>query len=175
MTFRYETVRSGRRSISIEITKDARVLVRAPFFASKQSIEEFVAEHEEWIKKHLDVPKRKTISNVELTAEQIKVLRQKAAAVLAERTEYFSELMGLVPASVKITSARTRFGSCSAKKGICFSLYLLLYPPEFIDYVVVHELCHLKHMNHGKRFHELLEEFIPNHRLVEKLRRMDLG
>lgn len=85
------------------------------------------------------------------------------------RVEYYSEKMGLYPASVKITSAATRFGSCSGKNSICFSYRLMLYPPEAVDYVVVHELAHIKEKNHSARFYALVERYMPDYREREKL------
>ena len=79
--------------------------------------------------------------------------------------------MGLRPAGVTITSARTRFGSCSAKGRLCFSWRLMQYPPEAIDYVVVHELAHLVHMNHGPEFYALIERYLPDYKARRKLLR----
>ena len=77
--------------------------------------------------------------------------------------------MGLAPTAVKITSARTRFGSCSSKNSLCFSLYLMQYPPEAIDAVVVHELCHMRHRNHSPAFYAEVERWLPDYREREKL------
>lgn len=95
--------------------------------------------------------------------------RALAAAELPRRVEYYSEKMGLYPTSVKITSAATRFGSCSGKNSICFSYRLMLYPPEAVDYVVVHELAHIKEKNHSARFYALVERYMPDYREREKL------
>jgi predicted metal-dependent hydrolase len=65
---------------------------------------------------------------------------------------------------VKITAARKRFGSCSGRNGLCFSLYLMQYPPEAIDYVVVHELAHITHKNHSPAFHSLIARYLPDHK-----------
>ena len=70
--------------------------------------------------------------------------------------------MGLVPSGVKITSARTRFGSCSGKNGLCFSWRLMQYPPEAIDYVVVHELAHIRHHDHSPAFYALVGQYLPD-------------
>ena len=87
-----------------------------------------------------------------------------AKMILPGRVEHFAALTGLRPKRVKITSAKTRFGSCSSKGSICFSWRLMQYPPEAIDYVVVHELAHLKHMNHSPAFHALVAKYLPDHR-----------
>ena len=77
--------------------------------------------------------------------------------------------MELVPAGIKITSARTRFGSCSAKNSICFSWRLMLYPPEAIDYVIVHELAHIRHHDHSPAFYALIEQYLPDWKARMKL------
>ena len=77
--------------------------------------------------------------------------------------------MGLVPAGIKITSARTRFGSCSGKNSICFSWRLMLYPPEAIDYVIVHELAHIRHHDHSPAFYALIEQHLPDWKVRMKL------
>lgn len=77
--------------------------------------------------------------------------------------------MNLYPTALKITSAKTRFGSCSGKDSICFSYLLMRYPDEAIDYVVVHELAHIKHKNHSKAFYTLIEKYLPDYKEREKL------
>ena len=77
--------------------------------------------------------------------------------------------MELVPAGIKITSARTRFGSCSSKNSICFSWRLMLYPPEAIDYVIVHELAHIRHHDHSPAFYALIEQYLPDWKARMKL------
>ena len=100
----------------------------------------------------------------EPTAKEIEALRTAAKAYLPARVEHYAAIMGLTPASVKITSAKRRFGSCSGRNGICFSLYLMQYPPEAIDYVVVHELAHIRHKNHSAAFHALVAKYLPDHK-----------
>ena len=79
--------------------------------------------------------------------------------------------MGLTPAGVRITGAQKRFGSCSGQNRLCFSWRLMLYPPEAIDYVVVHELAHIHHHNHGPAFYALVEQYMPDYRQRQALLR----
>ncbi len=76
--------------------------------------------------------------------------------------------MGVKPTAVKINSARTRYGSCSGRNSLNFSLFLMDKDDEFIDYVVVHELAHIKHHNHSKAFYEFVEKFIPDYKNIVK-------
>ena len=95
-------------------------------------------------------------------------LRQKAKAYIPPRVAYWAARMDLVPAAVKITSARTRFGSCSSKNTLCFSLYLMQYPPAAIDAVVVHELCHMRQRNHSPAFYAEVARWLPDYKEREK-------
>ena len=166
MNIEYTVIRSDRRSVGIKI-KDAKVTVRAPRYVSDSEIKRIVKKHEKWIKEKLSkLPERK---DEELTEEQIKHLREKARRVMTEKTEYYSRLMGLSHEKIRISSAKSRFGSCSSKGTVCYSLYLMLYPEETFDLVAVHELCHLKHMNHSKAFYGILSKYLPDHKERKKL------
>ncbi|HOD93771.1 MAG TPA: SprT family zinc-dependent metalloprotease [Clostridia bacterium] len=164
----YTLIRSKRRTISLRIAQNCDVIVRAPLFCSKITIDKFVADHESWIEKHIKIKKNEP-SIEELTKEQIKCLKIKAKKELTEKTRIYSEKIGLYPAYVKITSASRRFGSCTQKNGICYSYRLMLYPEKAIDYVVVHELCHLKHKNHQKPFYDLVKMHMPDYKQRDKL------
>ena len=79
--------------------------------------------------------------------------------------------LGVTPTGIKITSAKKRFGSCNGKNSICFSLYLMQYPQAAIDYVVVHELCHIRHHDHSPAFYRLVESVLPDYKERERLLR----
>ncbi len=157
MDFPYQIIRSGRRTLAIEI-KNGAVLVRAPYSCSDNRITELLTEKEELIKKHLS----RSLPLPDYGKKELEAMRESVREIITERVAHYSALMNLKPASVKITSAKTRFGSCSGKNSLCFSLYLALYPPEATDYVVVHELAHIKYKNHGKSFHKLVESYLPH-------------
>lgn len=105
----------------------------------------------------------------------IKEIRQfykrEAISLLSERVLYWSEQMGLKPSQVKFKEQRTRWGSCSSKKIVNLNWRLIVFSPEIIDYVIVHELAHLAHMNHSNRFWSLVERYVANYKdLVKTLR-----
>lgn len=77
--------------------------------------------------------------------------------------------MGAEPQYVGITSAKKRFGSCTAQNGINYSKYLILYPAEAVEYVVVHELAHTRHHNHSKEFYNLISRYMPDYKAKERL------
>jgi len=91
----------------------------------------------------------------------VQIYRQCAQAVLREKTLAFAATMGVRPAAIKISGAKTRWGSCSAQQSINFSWRLMMASDLVIDYVVVHELAHLREMNHSARFWALVKQVLP--------------
>lgn len=156
----YTLIRSSRRTVSLEISREGTITVRAPLTMRASEIEAFVSSRQGWIQKHLAAlpPPRPA-----LTAEEMEALRTAAKTYLPARVEHYAAIMGLSPTSVKITAAKHRFGSCSERNSLCFSLYLMQCPPEAIDYVVVHELAHIRHKHHGPAFHALVARYLPDH------------
>ncbi len=169
----YTLIRSARRTLGLEITADLRVVVRAPQRCSQREIDRFVAEHAGWIEKHTAIQRARQASAAarQVSPAEEARCRVLAAEILPQKVAYFSRIMGLTPTGIKITAAKKRFGSCSEKNSLCFSWRLMLYPPEAVDYVVVHELAHIRHHNHSAAFYALIAEYMPDYRAREKLLR----
>ncbi|MCR4925247.1 MAG: M48 family metallopeptidase [Clostridiales bacterium] len=167
--YEYELKRSKRKTLSLEITRDCKVLVRAPLRLGRKYIDDFVAKHSSWIEEKLEKAKRKSETTDNLSEEEIKELKARAKKLIPERVELYAEKMGVKPKSIKITSAKARFGSCSTDNALCFSYRLMLYPQEAIDYVVVHELAHITHHNHSREFYSLIEQYMPDYKERVKL------
>ena len=165
----YEIVRSRRRTVALEVTREGRVLVRAPLRMPQGEIECFVASHAAWLEKAQAKVAARQAAHPPLTEQETAALRQRAKELLPDRVAHYAAIMGVTPTSVKITSARTRFGSCSGKNGICFSLYLMQYPEEAIDYVVVHELAHIRHHDHSPAFYAEVAKVLPDYKERMKL------
>ena len=165
----YELIRSRRKTLSLEITKDHRLLVRAPIGLSQDAIDTFVEKHEPWAKKRLAAMPPPL---PEPTAEEIEALKARARTVLPEKVAHWSAVTGLTPTGIKVTAARKRYGSCSSKNSLSFSCFLMRCPEEAIDLVVVHELCHIREKNHGPRFYALLSHHLPDHAERKKLLRI---
>lgn len=164
----YKLIRSKRKTVELSIDDDFLPTVKAPLKMSKKDIDAFVAKHEKWIEKHTAAKLERTEKSA-VNPEEEMALKAKALPYLTERTAYFSDIMGVSYSGIKITSAKKRFGSCSGKNSICYSWRLMLYPPEAIDYVVVHELSHTVHKNHGKDFYRLIEKYLPDYKKREKM------
>ena len=168
----YELIRSRRRTLALEITRDCRVLVRAPRSVSQKAIDAFVDKHEAWIARHLEDQRRRTAAAPPApTPAEIEALKARARAVLPPKIVFWSQRMGVAPTGLKITTARKRWGSCSGKNSLCFSCFLMDRPEAAIDLVVVHELCHIRVKNHGPAFYALLAQYLPDYRERQQLLR----
>ena len=128
--------------------------------------------HTAWLEKARDKVAARRAAHPPLTPQETEVLRRRAAAILPDKVAHYAAMMGVTPTSVKITAARTRFGSCSGKNGICFSLYLMQYPEEAIDYVVVHELAHIRRHDHSAAFYAEVAKVMPDYKERRKLLKM---
>ncbi|WP_415251422.1 M48 family metallopeptidase [Sulfurimonas sp.] len=94
--------------------------------------------------------------------------KEYSSEYIIPRVSYFSQLMDLEYKTIKFRKMKSRWGSCSSKKELTFNTELIKTKKELIDYVVVHELAHLKHMNHSKAFHDLVENYLPNSKIYRK-------
>lgn len=164
----YEIIYSKRRTVSLCV-RDSRLIVRAPIGTPDARIRELVKSHSQWIERALIKQEKPRIKDTPLTEEQIKALKKSAKKILSTKTEYFSKIMGLKYGRITITSAKTRFGSCSSEGNIAYSYLLMLYPEEAIDYVVVHELAHLAELNHSHKFYAIVERILPDYKERRKL------
>lgn len=128
-------------------------------------------QHKKWIEKHLAVIADKK-SSAELSDDEIAGLKAAAKAFIPERTEYYAEILGVKPTGIRITSAAKRYGSCSSRNSLCFSYRLMLHPKEQIDYVIVHELAHIKEHNHSPAFYKIIARYMPDYKdRIKALRR----
>ena len=95
--------------------------------------------------------------------------QEQAKAYIPQRLAYYARLMGVTPTKLRFSRAKTRFGSCNTDNAIMFSLRLMDYPQEAIDYVIVHELAHIKHKNHGPDFYAFVAQVMPDYKRRQKL------
>ncbi len=166
-------IRSNRKTVAIQVNSDLSVTVRAPYSASEKDIEEILKKKEAWISRHIEkIKKTKERFEAEptekLTREKVIALAEEALKVIPERVEYFVKVIGVTYGKITVRNQKTRWGSCSSKGNLNFNCLLMLAPPEVLDYVVVHELCHRKQMNHSKAFWLEVEKVLPNYKEVRK-------
>lgn len=169
--FEYELVRSDRRTLSAEITPDGRLLVRAPARMSTAQIEKFLCERELWIVTHLERARSRDVrfDRDRYTEMEIEDMKRHTRETVLPLVERYKHLVGVEPTSVRINRAKGRFGSCGPNGSLNFSCFLSLYPIEAIEYVVVHELCHILEHNHSPHFYAQIERVMPDYRERQQL------
>jgi len=156
----YEVQYSRIKNIYIQI-KDGKVIVKAPRSTSKKQIEKIINEKEKWIEKALEKEKNKQKREPLYSNEQFKQIVEKNANQLIQET-------GLVPKKITLKQIKYAWGTCSSRKNITINIELIKYSEQAIRYVILHELCHLKYMNHSKDFWNLVEQYMPDYKQVKK-------
>lgn len=162
-----ELIRSNRKTIAIEVTRDCRVVVKAPKWISEREINRFIGEKAHWIDEHLDKMKKRQeeAENKEPLSEQdIKLLVTRAKRIIPVKVMKYSEMIGVSYGKITIRMQKSRWGSCSGQGNLNFNCLLMRAPDEIIDYVVVHELCHRKEMNHSPKFWAEVEKILPDYK-----------
>ena len=135
-----------------------------------EDIRRVVDSHRDWVEKTVRRQQEQlAASPPEPTAREMEELARQGREYLPRRVAYWAARMDVMPTGLQITAARTRWGSCSGKNSLCFSLFLMRYPPEAIEYVVVHELAHIRHKNHSPAFYAEVERYLPDWRQRQTL------
>ena len=165
----YTLIYEKRKTLSLKVASDLSVVVKAPKGLPRAEIDSFVSAHKLWIEKAKTRQEKRTTTENALTNERIAELRACAEETIPQRVAFYAKIMGVQPSGIKITSAKTRFGSCSGKNSLCFSWRLMLYPPEAVDYVVVHELAHIREKNHSPAFYAVVAAVLPDYKAREQL------
>ena len=160
----YELIRSQRRTMSIEVDASGNLLVRAPRFMPKWRIDAFVEERRDWIERARTRQAKRQEKLPDIREEDKPLYVKRAKAILPPKIDYYARRMGVKPTGLTVTSARTRFGSCSGKDRLSFSWRLMAYPEAAIDYVVVHELAHIRYKDHSRAFYGFIESVLPDYR-----------
>lgn len=162
------------KRLSVTVHPDRRVIATWPQRYSENAVERFVYKHAQWIVDRLEELKD-VVVRPELMRGRRDYLTKKeeARAVIRERVEFFNAFYNFEYKGIAIKNQKSLWGSCSARKNLNFNYRLLYLPERLRDYIVVHEICHLQQMNHGKRFWELVARVFPDHRKLEKLLRTE--
>ncbi len=164
-----DIIRSKRKTLAVEIKRDLSVLVRAPLFVSEKEIRRFLAEKSAWIEKHINKMKAKQeTTGAKLTQEELCALVTRAKDLIPKRVSYYADLIGTSYGRITIRKQVSRWGSCSGKGNLNFNCLLVLCPAEVLDYVVIHELCHRREMNHSQNFWRLVAQFCPDYKEHKK-------
>jgi predicted metal-dependent hydrolase len=164
-------IKSKRKTISIQVVSSEELVVRAPKRVSKKTIDETIAKHELWIEKQQEKKRREEIiarNITPLSDIEVDELADKAVQVFVAKVEHYAPIVGVTYGRITIRNQKTRWGSCSAKGNLNFNVALMRAPIEVLDYIVVPELCHRRHLDHSREFWDDVEKVIPDYRIYEK-------
>ena len=196
----YKILRSRRKTLSLSVTREGEIIVKAPLAVSKEYIEDFVEKHISWIEKRLiAVSKRPTLrlndgtelvlfgssyiiktgrarvdgGAIYLPAENreaalTRLLKRFSLEVMGVLTERIAGRFGFVYKSVRISSARGRWGSCNRDGVIMYTFRVAFLPPSLLEYVIVHELSHTVSFDHSPAFWQVVEGVIPDWKVRRK-------
>ena len=160
-------IRSNRKTLAIEITSWGEVRVRAPYRIAEAEILRFVEAKSSWIEKHLEkIEEDKSVLEFtsKISEEELRKLTKLAKEIIPEKVAYYARIMNVSYGRITIRRQKTRWGSCSREGNLNFNVLLMMAPPEVLDYVVVHELCHRLEMNHSPRFWNQVEKVLPGYK-----------
>lgn len=162
----YELIRRHRKNITITVKPEGMVVVTAPMRVSLKQIDEFVEQKATWIDSWVKQfeKERRERTDIVLDSKQVAEAKAKAYTILTARCLYFARKMGVSYHTIKVNGATKRWGSCSAKGTINFTYRLLFVSKSAQDYVVVHELAHLRELNHSAAFWSVVEEVLPDYK-----------
>lgn len=163
-------IKSKRKSISIQLKEDG-IHVRAPKYITRQEIEAVLEKKSDWIEKHWKImqERNQVLKKIEpYTEAEMKAMVEKAKVIIPQKVKYYAPIVGVDYGRITIRNQKTRWGSCSSKGNLNFNCLLMELPDEVIDYIVVHELCHRKEMNHSARFYAEVEKVIPEYKRCQR-------
>lgn len=159
-------IRSNRKTLSIQL-KGGELIARSPLRMKEKDIYGFIESKEAWIEKHFASmnEKQKLSEEAEaFTEEELRKLIEKAKEIIPERVRFYAPEIGVTYNRITIRKQHTRWGSCSSKGNLNFNCLLVLFPPEILDSIVVHELCHRKYMNHSPQFYAEIYKVFPDYK-----------
>ncbi len=160
----YECIRKNIKNMYIYI-KEGKVTVKAPTRLNEKAIYEFVIKKSKWI--YETIYKQKNEIKKEETLEKNELDELKRIVTIS--IEKYAYLLKVRPNQVRIKNIKYAWGSCSSKKNISINVKLAKKREKVIEYVVLHEMCHLKYMNHSKKFWNLVETYMPEYKEYKKM------
>lgn len=159
-----QIIRSDRKTIAIQITPKGEVIVRCPRRMADADVQTFLEQKRAWIQKQLSQCKpAEPFSQAELNR-----FRQQTRSLVTQLAAHYAPIVGVDYGRITVRAQRTRWGSCSSKGKLNFNCLLALVPAQVADYIVVHELCHRREMNHSPRFWAEVEKVLPDYRSCEQ-------
>jgi predicted metal-dependent hydrolase len=173
---KYKIIKKPIKHIYLRI-KENHVEISASRFVSKKFIEKFILKNAEHIIRKFENQKyyfyfgKKYLNN---GIDVKELYKQKTPQIVLPLVYEYSQKMNLHPSKISFRFNKTRWGSCSYKDSIVFNYYLAKLPVDIIEYIVVHELSHIKYKNHQKEFWALVEKYIPDYKeRIKRLRKLE--
>lgn len=172
----FELVKTRRKTVGIIISPGGRVVIRAPLYSTREGLEKFLIERQDWIYENYCMQREKPdLESMKQNERKdprlqylVKKYKKKAKSYIYERVEYYRTMTGGSYRTIRIGDPKTRWGSCSSNGTLSFSWRLMLAPPRVLDYVVIHELCHLTYMDHSREFWEKVASIDPDYKEHKK-------
>lgn len=162
----YKLLKSKIKNLYIYI-KNGEVIVKAPVKLSNDKIQEFLNKKSKWIYDNLEKNKTKIREEKEEKINDIDI--EKLRTIVEENIKKYSKILNVMPRKVRIRELKYAWGSCSSNKNISINLKLAKKNKMAVEYVVLHEMCHLIYMNHSKDFWALIEKNMPKYKEYKKL------
>lgn len=159
----YEIIKSKIKNLYIHI-KEGEVIVKAPSKLKEKYIIDFVNKKSKWIYKNVKEAEKCNKNENIVTSEDL----QRLEVIVNNSIKEYSKKLGISPNKVKLKDIKYAWGSCSSKKNISINIQLATKEEQVIKYVVLHEMCHLKYMNHSKDFWNLVENYMPDYKIYKK-------
>jgi predicted metal-dependent hydrolase len=163
----YKLVRSRRRTLALEIKKDGGLLVRSPLKFSTESVHRFIEQKKSWIErkqKEAIEKNRLRLLVPKLSDDLVEYHKKLAEQKISERLGHYASRLGISYRRYRISSARSRWGSCARSGRLSFSWRLAMAPAPVLDYVIIHELIHILEHNHSGRFWEKVKQICPEYK-----------
>ncbi len=156
------------KNLTLRIEGDGLVVVTRPWFVPKKLAEIFFQEQREWIQKKIEDMKKSQRVVLGGSREHYLKHKEEARQLICERLEYYNQFYGFKYQRVSVRNQKSRWGSCSQDGNLNFNYKVLFLTKEARDYIVIHELCHLKELNHSHRFWALVEQQVPNYKQLRR-------
>jgi len=173
------TLRKSNRTkrVSLSVSHDGSVAVTIPYSLTENVAERFLQEKANWLFSRLEFFKQfEERIIIKKTIKDYAENKEKALSLVKSKVVYFSKLYEFEYNRISVRNQKTRWGSCSKKRNINFNYKILFLTERLADYIIVHELCHTKELNHSKNFWNLVKEILPDYKKLRKeIKQISLG
>lgn len=161
--------RRNIKNLSLSVYPSGEVIIRAPYFYPKFLITKFLEKKSNWLIKKINSLKNSQLPSIsqKTKADYLKD-KERARELILERLKYFNQYYNFKYQDIRIKNQKSLWGSCSKRANLNFNFRLLYLSPQLRDYIIVHELCHLKELNHSAKFWSLVSLTIPNYKILRK-------